>query len=310
MCEFKELENLQKDGSKRKRMSDDATCYVCGVDRSESRLRRFNDYCLCEKHYNQLNKYGKITDSTSRQHKVPSEDRVCCICGKLKMSSIDGKDYCRKHYLQMKRNGKITDTIYDKNEWIDCGDYYECVLKDKNANEVGRTKIDKDDYEKFKDYKLYMRKNDNKGYAYFSIRGTSKKVTVHRFLMGLADEKYSIDQVIDHINGDSLDNRKTNLRICSQHQNSQNGRKKDKIVGIKYIKSYNGTERGKWSAQICSNYKTIHLGYYDNKNEAILARLKKEKEICNEYGPNRDLYYILDLSSPIEELNKIYSEEA
>ena len=310
MCEFKELENLQKDGSKLKRMSDDAVCYVCGVDRSESRLRRFNDYCLCEKHYNQLDKYGKITDSTSRQHKVPSEDRVCCICGELKMGSINGKDYCRKHYLQMKRNGKIINTIYDKNEWIDCDDYYECVLKDKNTNEVGRTKIDKDDYEKFKDCKLYMRKNNNKGYAYFSIRGTSKKITVHRFLMGFANEKYSIDQVVDHINGDSLDNRKTNLRICSQHQNSQNGRKKDKIVGIKYIKSYNGTNKGKWSAQICSNYKTIHLGYYDNKNEAILARLKKEKEICNEYGPNRDLYYILDLSSPIEELNKICSEEA
>ena len=37
--------------------------------------------------------------------------------------------------------------------------------------------------------------------------------------------------------------------------------------------------------------------------------IKKEKEICGEYGPNRDLYYVLDLSSPIEELNRLYSEE-
>lgn len=119
------------------------------------------------------------------------------------------------------------------------------MLKDKNAIEVGKTKIDKEDYDKLKDYKIYRRIVDKKAYAYFSIRGTSKKVTVHRFLLGLADQKYSIDQVIDHINGDSLDNRKSNLRICTQHQNAQNGRKKDKIVGIRYIKSYNGTNKGK-----------------------------------------------------------------
>lgn len=59
-----------------------------------------------------------------------------------------------------------------------------------------------------------------------------------------------------------------------------------------------------------SNYKTIYLGYYDNKEEAIIARLKKEKELCGEYGPNKDLFYILDYSSPIEELKKVLSEEA
>lgn len=59
-----------------------------------------------------------------------------------------------------------------------------------------------------------------------------------------------------------------------------------------------------------SNYKSIHIGYFDTKEEAIIARLRKEKEICGEYGPNRDLFYILDHSSPIEELKKVLSEEA
>lgn len=305
---IKNLDGLKRVKQRREKMPEDACCYICGADRSTIRLRKYNEYILCEKHFNQMDKFQKITDPTSREHKIPQERRMCCICGALKMASFEGKDYCRKHYIQMTRHGKINSTIYDKNEWIDCGDYYECVLKDKNAVEVGRTKIDKEDYDKLKDYKIYRRCNDKKNYAYFSIRGTSKKVTVHRFLMGLADTKYSIDQVIDHINGDSLDNRKSNLRICTQHENSKNGRKKNKTVGVRYIKSYNGTNKGKWNAQITSNYKTIFLGYYDTKEEAILARLKKEKEICQEYGPNRDLYYLLDHPSPIEELKNILSE--
>ena len=57
-----------------------------------------------------------------------------------------------------------------------------------------------------------------------------------------------------------------------------------------------------------SNYKSIHLGYFDTKAEAILARIIKEKEICGEYGPNRDLFYILDQLSPLEELKKMFPE--
>lgn len=90
-----------------------------------------------------------------------------------------------------------------------------------------------------------MRNQMGKNYAHFSLKGSGKKVAIHRFLLGLSDIKYSIDQVVDHINGDSLDNRKSNLRICTQHQNTQNGRKKGKIVGVKFINSYNGTNKSK-----------------------------------------------------------------
>ena len=306
----KELENLKQIKSTRHQMPNDAVCYICGTDRKEARMRRYNEFCLCEKHYAQMEKYQKITDPTPRKHKISSEDRKCCICGELKMGEINGKNYCRKHYIQMSRHGEIKPTIYDKNQWIDCGEYYECILYNKNAQEVGRTKIDKEDYEKLKDFKIYMRNQVGKNYAHFSIKGSGKKIAVHRFLTGLVDVKYSIDQVVDHINGDSLDNRKSNLRICTQHQNAQNSRKAGKIIGVKFIKSYNGTNKSKWTASIMSNYKTIYLGYYDNKEEAIIARLKKEKELCGEYGPNKNLFYILDHSSPIEELKKVLSEEA
>lgn len=305
MRDFKELENLEKIKTKRVRMPDDVTCYVCGCNRSQARFRRYNEYYLCEKHYSQLEKYHKIIDPTPRKHKKDEEELKCCLCGELKMGNIDNKPYCRKHYIQLSRHGEIKSTIYDKNEWIDCGDYYECVLKNKNSVEVGRTKIDKKDYDSLKDFKLYMKVQDSKSYAYFSERVSSKKYAVHRYLLGMSNEKYTIDKVVDHINGDSLDNRRSNLRICTQYQNAQNNRKRNKIVGVRFIKSYNGTTTQKWMAQICSNYKTIHLGYYDTQSEAVLARIKKEKEICGEYGPNKDLYYLLDHPSPIEELNNI-----
>lgn len=308
MGDWSKLIGLKLIPSKRIEMPKNAVCFVCGATKDEIRFRRYNEYALCEKHFQQMVKYQKITDETKRVHKKDPKDLKCCICGAPKMGEINSKIYCRKHYLQMTRKGKISETIYSPNEWVDCGDYYECILKDKNQQEVARTKIDKEDKEKFKNYKLYARHQTDKIYAHFSVLGTGRKIAVHRFLVGLADVKYSIDQVVDHINGDSLDNRKQNLRICTQHQNSQNLRKKDKVVGVRFHKKYNGYNYSKYSAVIMSNYKSIHLGYFDTKAEAILARITKEKEICGEYGPNRDLFYILDQLSPLEELKKMFPE--
>lgn len=301
---FEELENLTKDSSKRMVMPKDAKCYVCNNNKTTARLRRFNQYCLCTKHYLQLEKYHKITDPLPTQHKTDLNNLKCCVCGEVKMGSYEGKPYCRRHYLQMVRHGHLISTMYEPNEWVDHGDYYECILKSKNNEVVGKTKIDKEDYPKLKDYKLYQRLNNGKPYAVFSIKGTSKKNMVHRFLMGLENTKYTIDKVVDHINGDSLDNRRSNLRVCSQHQNSLNIHKKGKIIGVKFIPHYNGTNNHKWEATICSNYRNLHLGYFNSQEEAAIARIKKEKEICGVYGPNKDLYYILNHPSPIEELKR------
>lgn len=51
------------------------------------------------------------------------------------------------------------------------------------------------------------------------------------------------------------------------------------------------------------NYKGKQLGTFNSQAEAVMARLKAEKEICGDFGPNRDYYYLLDHPSPIEELN-------
>ena len=63
-------------------------------------------------------------------------------------------NFCCKHYTQIQRHKKILErTVFDSNEIIDCGDYYEICLYNRKCEEVGRTKIDKDDLKKVKKYK-------------------------------------------------------------------------------------------------------------------------------------------------------------
>lgn len=300
-----EVRDLQKEQRVRRRIPDDAICEVCGCSKSEEKLRRFNDYIVCDKHYNQLDRYGRITDKTPRKHKKPIEG--CCICGDLKMASFEGKPYCRKHYLQLTRHGSIQErTIYDPNEYVMHDNYVEIKCFNKNKEYCGSTLIDTDIFPEIRKHKIYIRTSGNKPYAAFSgiesEVGAGRKYFLHRYVMQIHDSKFSIDAVVDHINGNSLDNRASNLRICTQQENSFNNRGKSgvKFKGVSWLKV-----NKKWTARIMHNYKTIHLGNFFTFAEAVMARLKKEKELFEEYGPNKDFYYIVDHPSPIEEINRV-----
>ena len=81
-----------------------------------------------------------------------------------------------------------------------------------------------------------------------------------------------------------------------------NIRKNKKVVGV------NQKKDGRYSARLMHNYKGLNLGFYSTYEEAVLARIKKEKELCGEYGPNSDLFYVLNLPSPLDELKKVFRE--
>ena len=116
MNDITKLNGLKRIKTKRERMPDDAVCCVCGTPKSQTKMRRYNEYYLCAKHFQQMDRYTKITDPTPIVHKTSDQERKCCICGEIKFGTFEGKAYCRKHYIQMKRHGKIIPTIYDKNE--------------------------------------------------------------------------------------------------------------------------------------------------------------------------------------------------
>lgn len=227
---------------------------------------------------------------------------ICCICGEKSRARFKGKEYCKKHYMQMYRHNRILErTIYDGNEWTFFEDYAECTTYDRNFKENGKIKFDLDDYERLKNSKIYICNHNEKKYAVISAPKLHK-ILAHRFILGINNEEYSIKRVVDHVNGDTLDNRKKNLRICSQKDNMTNIKKNGKIVGVNLLKN------GKYSSRLMKDYISLNIGVYDTYEEAVLARIEKEKELCGEYGSNSHLYYILETNSPLEELKKVLKQ--
>jgi len=187
----------------------------------------------------------------------------CAHCDEQAHSRLKGKGdpLCGRHYTQMHDYGRIlAKTGYDQNEIIDCGNYYEMILYTVERREQARTKIDKKNWRKIKDYRWNL-----SGGGYVQGIVDKKPITLHVFLHGKKDGYDT-----DHINQDRLDNRKKNLRFLTRSQNMLN----NKASGIGWCKKLK-----KWRARIMINYKDNHLGYFDNKEDAIKARKLALKNI-------------------------------
>ena len=91
--------------------------------------------------------------------------------------------------------------------------------------------------------------------------------------------------MIDHINGDLLDARKSNLRVCTSQQNAfnrkPNSNKKSKFKGVSLKK---GGVKKPWYGRITVNGKKIDLGYYATEKEAALAYDKAALEYFGEFA--------------------------
>jgi hypothetical protein len=135
--------------------------------------------------------------------------------------------------------------------------------------------IDDDDFKKVQDYKWFI--NDN-GYVRGYKNWREKYVYLHRLILDASSM-----QQVDHINGNRLDNRKENLRITSQQQNTFNaGLRSNNKSGYKGVRLRKDTKR--WSASITHNYKEISLGCFDTKEEAAEAYNRKALELFGEYA--------------------------
>ena len=137
--------------------------------------------------------------------------------------------------------------------------------------------ISPEDYEKVEPYTW----TNNRGYGISWVDG--KLIRLHRYLIG--EENIPKNMVVDHINHNPSDNRRSNLRIISSLNNSRNlVKKKNNTSGRAGVSHY---KDGRWKAYINVNRKQINLGSYDNKEDAIAAREKAEIKYFGEY---RNLY--------------------
>ncbi len=91
-------------------------------------------------------------------------------------------------------------------------------------------------------------------------------------------------EVVDHRDGNPLNNLRTNLRVCSQRQNARNSRtsrnNKSGHRGVCWDKA-----RAKWLAHIKVDYKFKNLGWFQSFDDAVAARLKAETEYFGDFAP-------------------------
>lgn len=120
--------------------------------------------------------------------------------------------------------------------------------------------IDNNDYDLISKYSWHITTGN---YAATSYNNTT--LHMHVLIMNPPEDK-----VVDHRDGHRLDNRKHNLRICSQAQNTRNRRKHNKssseFIGIHWNNSKN-----KWITNISYNYNKILLGWFDDEEKAARA---------------------------------------
>lgn len=107
---------------------------------------------------------------------------------------------------------------------------------------------------------------------YFCINVNRKQVRLHRWIMGLTDSKL----VVDHIDNDPKNNKRENLRVCTQRQNTHNRKHK----GYKKCKT-----TGRYVSYIRVNDVNINLGTYNTKEDARLAYKIEHVKSFGEYSP-------------------------
>lgn len=117
---------------------------------------------------------------------------------------------------------------------------------------------------------------------YIRVEIDQVKLTAHRVVWALHTGCWPPDDMhIDHINGIKTDNRPENLRLADNSQNQSSAKSRPGKSGLRGV--YWASAMGKWRAKIMKDKKTIHVGYFDDKQKAHDAYCEASKEIHGEF---------------------------
>jgi HNH endonuclease len=144
--------------------------------------------------------------------------------------------------------------------------------------------IDEGDYSDLSQFNWFVWVPHNAKHLTYAVRkirksdGSYSKELMHRRIL-----KAEPGSTVDHRNGDTLDNRRTNLRFVTASQNSANSRKhKDGSSGFRGVTWHCGNK--KWQASVQFQKKRVYVGNFDDKKKAALAYNKKAKELHGDYA--------------------------
>lgn len=195
-------------------------------------------------------------------------------CGCLK---VDAMLNARKYSQRKKKGNKYCINLSDN-----YGDYGYGLC----SNTQSKFYFDMEDYEiisKYTWYEYFPDKNSKFSTVatnYIKDNGEHSCIRMHAML---GFKNY------DHADRNALNNRKYNLRECTTTENSRNkniiSTNTSGFTGVCWDKANN-----KWIVQIGVNNKTIYIGRFINKEDAIRARLEAEKQYFGEFAPQRHLF--------------------
>lgn len=160
---------------------------------------------------------------------------------------------------------------HPKNDYVLKGGYVLLDVSTSNMPDT-HTKLDIDDLDRVIRFKKHnnrlkwMAHNDHYGKWGTYVSATDRKTRLHRFVMGVDDPQL----IIDHINGDTLDNRKSNLRVTTRAENNKNMRLRDDNITGCHGLTYN-EGRDNYSVSIQLNSKKHFIGTYNNARDAKIA---------------------------------------
>jgi AP2 domain/HNH endonuclease len=132
--------------------------------------------------------------------------------------------------------------------------------------------IDEEDFEFVSSRAWYSNRSRRATYVITVDRPSKDRVSLHRLLLDAPEGR-----MVDHIDGNGLNNTRGNLRLCSAFENQHNTR-----LRLNNTSGYKGVDwhrrSGRWRARVRVNHKTHHLGLYDTPEQAAeVARAFREK---------------------------------
>lgn len=179
---------------------------------------------------------------------------------------LDGSG-CPKCGDESRRNQSRL-TVNNKRDWnFEQPEEYKLIPLTKGKF----AKVDNEDFDKLKDINWCY----GDGGKYVFNRNLGK---LHRYLM-----KAPKGKVVDHINHDTLDNRRSNLRLCSKSQNAMNTKKINNCTSI-FKGVYYNSRVSKYISRIKKNGKDISLGYFDDEISAGKAYDLRAVELFGEFA--------------------------
>jgi hypothetical protein len=140
------------------------------------------------------------------------------------------------------------------------------IIINSPTHGINKVLVDDEDAKIIDGKRLYISQSGPMKY----VRFADTKQFLHRTITNAPK-----GMLVDHINRNPLDNRRSNLRICTMQENLRNQKRPNNKTGYTGVAVYGN---GRYTAQIKIDYKKIHLGCFDTIEDAYLARKEAEKK--------------------------------